>query len=48
MSDASTKVGISSGKILDETSMVKFAEVGYANFDGEKGKFVFSYKWIFN
>jgi len=44
MSDASTKVGISSGKILDETSMVKFAEVGYANFDGEKGKFVFSYE----
>ena len=44
MNDASTKVGISAGKILDETTMVKFAEVGYANFDGEKGKFVFSYE----
>ena len=44
MSDGTKKVGISSNKISDENGMIHFEGIGYANFDNEKGKFVFSYE----
>ena len=44
LSDGTKKVGISSNQINNENGMVRFSGIGYANFDNEKGKFVFSYE----
>jgi glutamyl-tRNA synthetase len=44
LTDGTTKVGVSSLKILEEKEMVRFEDFGYASFDNKKGKFVFSYE----